>query len=123
MKLPAAFIACAVATFVALFLPVLPGAPPWLSVAWETRRINAILLALGAGVPLAIGIWALVGGRLLRWQAIAVTGGFGVVFLKVQVYRGLTRVLSAPLSMQILAVAVLAGIVAGAIAIVISPDS
>lgn len=123
MRLSVAIIACAVATLVALFLPVLPRAPGWLSVAWETRRINAILLVLGAAVPLAMGVWALISRPLLRWQAIAATGGFGVVFLKVQVYRGLTRVTSAPLSMQILTAAVLVGIVIGAIAIVLAPDS
>ena len=123
MKLPIAIMTCAAATLVALFLPVQPGAPGWLSVAWETRRINAILLVVGAGVPLAMGVWALLQRPLLRWQAIAATGGFGVVFLKVQVYRGLTRALSAPLSMQILTVAVLVGLVAGAIAIVVAPDS
>jgi hypothetical protein len=123
MKLSIAIMTCAAATLVALFLPVVPGAPGWLSVAWETRRINAILLVVGAGVPLGMAVWALMRRPMLRWQAIAATGGFGVVFLKVQVYRGLTRVLSAPASMQVLTVAVLLGLIAGAIAIVLAPDS
>jgi hypothetical protein len=123
MKLAIAFIVLGAATLVALFLPVTAGGPAWLGVAWETRRINAVLLVLGAGAPVAMGLWALAHRPLLRWQAIAAAGGFGVVFLKVQVYRGLTRVLSAPASMQVLAVAVLAGLVVAVTAIVIAPDS
>jgi len=123
MKLAVGFIVLGAATLVALFLPVSPGGPAWLAVAWETRRINAVLLVLGAGAPVAMGVWALAHRPLLRWQAIAAAGGFGVVFLKVQVYRGLTRVLSAPASMQVLAVAVLAGLLVAVTAIVIAPDS
>jgi hypothetical protein len=123
VKLPVAIVVLAGVTLVALFLPVAHGAPGWFAMAWATRRINAILLVLGAGVPLAMGIWALIRRPLLRWQAIAAAGGFGIVFLKVQVYRGLTRVLDAPASMQILTVTVLAGLVTTAIATVIAPDS
>jgi hypothetical protein len=123
MRLPIAFIVLGAATLVALFLPVTPGAPAWLAVAWETRRINAVLLVLGAGAPVVMGVWALVRRPMVRWQAIAAAGGFGVVFLKVQVYRGLTRVLSAPASMQVLAVAVLAGLLVAVTAIVLAPDA
>ena len=123
MKLAIAFIVLGAATLVALFLPVTTGGPAWLAMAWETRRINAVLLVLGAGTPVVMGLWGLARRPLLRWQAIAVAGGFGVVFLKVQVYRGLTRVVSAPASMQVLAIAVLTGLLVAVTAIVIAPDS
>jgi hypothetical protein len=122
MKLAIAILVLGAATLVALLMPSAPGSPSWLAFAWETRRINGIQLALGAGVPLGIGIWALLRGPLVRWQAIAATAGFGVVFLKVQIYRGLTRVLDAPISFQVMTAAVLLGLVTSVVAIVVASD-
>ena len=122
MRLAIAIVALGLITLIALLIPSAPGAPSWLAHAWAFRRINAIQLALGAGAPVAVGVWALVRSPLVRWQAIAATGGFGVVFLKLQIYRGLTRVLDALVSLQLLTAAVLLGLIASILAIVVAAD-
>jgi len=109
--------------FAALLMPMASRSPSWLSFAWETRRIHGILLALGAGVPVAMGLWALVRQPLVRSQAIAATAGFGVVFLKLQIYRGLRRVFDAPGSIQVLTLAVLLGLATSVTAIIFAPDA
>jgi hypothetical protein len=116
--------ACGVAILVGLCMPVsaAAGSPAWFTVAWESERIHAVLLALGAGLAIVIGAWGATRRQLWRWQAIAATGGFGVVFLKVQIYRGLTRVPWAPASVKILTAAVLIGLAASIIAIVLADE-
>lgn len=123
MKVAVALALLGVAALVGLSLPVAPGMPAWLSVAWDAQAIHAVLLVLGASTPIAVGAWAALRRPLLRWHAIAATAGFGVVFLKVQVYRGLTHVLGAPLSMQILTASVLVGLATAIAAIIVAPDA
>lgn len=122
MKASVAIAVLGIATLVGLLMPMAAGLPAWITVAWETQRIHAILLVLGVAVPIGVGVWGAVRRPLLRWQAIAATAGFGVVFLKVQIYRGLTRVLDAPPSMQVLTAAVLLGLATSFVAILTAPE-
>src|SRR5688500_17239108 len=103
-------------------MPMAPHSPSWLGFAWESRRINGIQLALGAGVPIGLGIWGVVKGRVLRWHAIAAAAGFGVVFLKVQLYRGLSHLGDAPTSLQVMTPAVLVGLAVAAVAMIATGD-
>jgi hypothetical protein len=108
---------------VALLMPMAPQSPSWLGFAWESRRINGIQLALGAGIPIAIGIWGIARHRILRWQSIVTAAGFGVVFLKVQLYRELTHLGDAPLSLQVMTPAVLGGLAVSLVAMVVASDA
>jgi hypothetical protein len=107
---------------VALMMPMAPQGPSWLGFAWESHRINGLQLALGAGVPIVVGIWGVARRRVPRWQAIATAAGFGVVFLKVQLYRGLTHLGDAPTSLQVMTPAVLLGLAVSLVAMFVASD-
>ena len=120
--LPALILLAGGLAAVALLIPIATDAPSWLGYAWQSRRLNAVLLALGAGVPVGIGAWTLLRRPLVRWQAIASTAGFALIFLKLQLYRGLSRVLDAPLATQLVIVAVMLGLATSVVAMVVAPD-
>ena len=120
--LPALILLCGGLAAVALLVPIASDGPSWLGYAWQSRRLNAVLLAVGAGVPVLVGAWGLLRSPLVRWHAIAATAGFTLIFLKLQLYRGLTRVLDAPLATQLVTVAVLLGLASSVVAMVVAPD-
>jgi hypothetical protein len=122
VKLAIAILVLGGAALVSLLLPYADGAPSWLRYAWDTRPLNAILLVAGVAFPIAIGAWSALRPPLVRWQAIAATAGFGMLFLKIQLWRGLPRIVDAAISIQLMTAAVFVGLAVSLAAIIASPD-
>jgi hypothetical protein len=88
VKLAAGILVLGLACLVALLLPSAPGQPSWLLAMWETRRpIDAILLALGAGIPIVMGTWGVLRPPGMRWHGAFSTAGFALVFVKFRMWE------------------------------------
>jgi hypothetical protein len=119
VKLAIGILVLGLACLVALLLPSAdaPDQTSWLVAMWETRRpIDSILLALGAGLPIVMGVWGIV-REPLRWHGAVATAGFALVFVKFRMWEAIKRFTEAEVSGQLLMAATIAGMLISFVAL------
>lgn len=118
MKLSAGILVLGLACLVALLLPAAPGQPSWLLATWETRRpIDAILLALGAAIPIVMGTWGVLRPPGLRWHGAVATAGFALVFVKFRMWETIEVIADLNVAGKLLISATIVGIVVAFLAL------
>jgi len=83
----------------------------------KNDTVPALLVLIGYVAPAAMGGMGLSKPPFLQWQAIVSLAGFGLAFVKLEMWKALPHIADAPAKIAIFMIATVVGIVVSALAI------